>query len=61
MSRIWADGVDCDKRTNRAAGRQSLSMSREAVPNLNQSSRVGTELRREGGLPSWWGQKGRPP
>jgi hypothetical protein len=42
VSRIWADGVDRDKRTI-GLWAQSLSMSREAVPNLNQSNRVGTD------------------
>jgi hypothetical protein len=42
VSRIWADGVDRDKRTI-GPWAQSLSMSREAVPNWNQCNRVGTD------------------
>ena len=41
MSRIRADGVDCDNAPT-GRGRRTLSLSREAVPNLNQCSRVGT-------------------
>jgi hypothetical protein len=36
------DGVHCDKRII-GSWRQTLSMSREAVPNLNQRIRVGAD------------------
>ena len=42
MSRIWADGVDWDKRTS-GSGRRSVNMSRDEIPNLNQCGRVGTD------------------
>jgi hypothetical protein len=46
VSRIRADGVDHDKHTI-GLWRQRLSLSRQAVPSLNQRNRVGTD--RDGG------------
>jgi hypothetical protein len=45
VSRIRADGVDHDKHTI-GLWRQRLSLSRQAVPSLNQRSRVGPEALR---------------